>query len=75
MTRFFFNVHDGVEIIDEEGMELPGPDDARAQALTTAGEMLRDKGREFWTGSKWTMQVKDDSGHTVCVLEFSAARR
>jgi hypothetical protein len=40
MPRFFFNFH----IVDEEGVELTGPDEARSQAIATAGEMLRDKG-------------------------------
>jgi hypothetical protein len=43
MPRFFFNVH----IVDEEGVELTGPDEARSQAIATAGEMLRNKGPEL----------------------------
>jgi hypothetical protein len=34
--------------------------------------MLKDKGREFWSGTEWTMRVTDEGGDTVCVLEFSA---
>jgi hypothetical protein len=70
MPRFFFNVH----IVDKEGMELPGPDEARSQAIIASSEMMRDKGREFWPGTEWTMQVTDEEGETVCVLKFSARR-
>lgn len=72
MPRFFFHVHDGEDLPDEEGYELPGSDHARAQAIATAGEMLRDKGRAFWTGEDWTMTVLDEDGETVCRLKFSA---
>jgi hypothetical protein len=72
MPRFFFNVHDGVDILDDEGMELPGPDEARAQAIITAGEMLKEKGRAFWPAVEWAMEVTDESGGTVCKLKFSA---
>jgi hypothetical protein len=72
MPRFFFNVRDGVDLPDEEGMELPGPDRARSQAIVTAGEMMRDKGRELWPGTEWSMQVTDERGDTVCILKFSA---
>jgi hypothetical protein len=68
MPLFFFNVR----IVDEQGVELTGPDEARSQAITTAGEMMRDKGREFWPGTEWFMEVTDETGATVCVLKFSA---
>ena len=71
MPRFFFHIHDGREIRDQEGTELPSIDEARKQAVRTAGEMLRDHD-DFWTGDVWTMNVVDERGITVCVLNFSA---
>jgi hypothetical protein len=72
MPRYFFNVHDEYDIADDEGKELQGVDEARAQAIGTAGEMLRDMGREGWPGIEWNMEVSDETGATVCVLKFSA---
>jgi hypothetical protein len=72
MPRYFFNVHDGKDLPDSEGIELPGRNEAHRQALTTAGEMLREMNREFLAGDVWEMHVTDEAGATVCRLMFSA---
>ena len=72
MPRYFFHVHDSEEMLDREGTVLAGFDEARAEAIKTAGEMLRDAGRRFWDGAEWRMWVTDEAGATVCKLRFSA---
>jgi len=72
MPRYFFNVHDGNDLPDHEGTELPGSNEAHRQAIVTAGEMLRDIDREFLRGDVWQMHVTDETGKTVCRLKFSA---
>ena len=72
MPRFFFHVHDGVELIDHEGTELDDLDEARTQAIVFAGEMLKEKSSHLWTGSVWKMDVMDDSGIRVGGLSFRA---
>ncbi len=72
MQRFFFHVRDSSEMLDEVGTELPGLAEARAEAVTTAGEMLRDSGEQFWNSAEWRMWVTDETGRTVCSLRFSA---
>jgi hypothetical protein len=72
MPLYYFHIRDGTDIIDDEGSELAGPDQARQQAITTAGELLRDKGKGFWGGEEWTMKVVDEAGDTVCSLKFTA---
>ena len=72
MPRYFFNIRDGKEWIDDRGTVLPGITEARAHAITTAGEMLRDHGRAFWGGTEWRMWVTEEAGVTVCALRFSA---
>ena len=47
MPGYFFNVHDG-NLPEDEGIELPGSKEAHRQVTITAGEMLRETGREFW---------------------------
>ena len=42
MPRYFFHVDDGRDIPDQEGVELAGPDEARAQAVIACGEALKD---------------------------------
>ena len=48
MPRYFFHVIDGKEFLDEEGTELAGLDEARAEAIVVSGEMMRDVGGRFW---------------------------
>jgi hypothetical protein len=72
MPRYFFHVHDSREIIDNEGVVLAGPGQARVQAVIASGEMLKEFGREFWNGTEWRMWVTDEAGATVCSLKFFA---
>jgi hypothetical protein len=72
MPRYFFHVHDGKDLPDDDGVELPGRDEAHRQAIVTAGEMLKESGRQFLAGDVWEMHVVDDHGATVCRLKFSA---
>ena len=53
---------------------LAGPEEARAQAVRTAGEMLRDVGGRFWNSGEWRMWVVDENGDIICALKFSADR-
>ena len=71
MPRYFFNVIDGKNILDEEGTELPDRAAVRAEAIRTSGEMLTDMG-DAWDGEHWQMNVADESGRVVFRLQFSA---
>jgi hypothetical protein len=53
MPRYFFHVHDSVDLLDNDGTELAGPDEARVQAVVTAGELLKDVGGRFWNSPEW----------------------
>ena len=49
MPRYFFTIEGGQHPVrDEVGTVLPGPEEARAQAVTAAGEMLKDLHGRFW---------------------------
>jgi hypothetical protein len=72
VPRYFFHVHDSVDIIDQEGTEFPGLQEARGEAVVTAGEMLRDVGGRFWNSGEWRIWVTDEAGQTVCALKFSS---
>jgi hypothetical protein len=56
----------------EEGTILANVAAARAEAITTAGALLKDRGPTFWGAGEWRMTVVDDAGDTVCLLRFSA---
>ena len=70
MPRYFFNVQDTRTIPDEIGTVLPGPDEARAMAITAMAEAVRDLGSEFWKAAEWRMHVTDEQGATVCELSI-----
>jgi hypothetical protein len=43
VAKYFFHMRDGARPIDDdEGMDLPSPECARAQAVATARELLAD---------------------------------
>jgi hypothetical protein len=69
--RYFFNVHDGRNITDDEGCEFQDFDAVRDVAIKACGEMIRDGGPEFWSG-EWRMVVSDELGREILVLRFSA---
>ena len=72
MPRYFFHLRDGQELIDHDGTELAGADDARAHAVIHSGEILKDTGSKFWDGQEWRLWVTDEAGETVCSLRFTA---
>jgi hypothetical protein len=71
MPRFFFNVHDGKDLTDNEGTDLPDANAARNEAVSFAGSLLRELNGEFWLSQDWHIRVTDDAGETVCALRFS----
>ena len=71
VPRYYFNVHDGVDIIDKDGTELPDMAAVRREAVLSAGLAIRDMGLQFWGHGDWRMDVLDESGNTVLTLKFS----
>jgi len=39
-----------------------GLGEARAEAIRTAGAILREEGDRFWNGTEWQMNVTDAAG-------------
>ena len=71
MPRYYFHVHDGEDCPDLVGTELADDAAARAEAIVTAGSLLRELGSNFW-GADWSMNVQTETGVPVCELRFSA---
>ena len=51
MPRYFFNITDGRDIDDREGVELAGVGEARDQAIKTAGKMIKITAIRFGTAA------------------------
>jgi hypothetical protein len=74
MARYYFHVHDGIDMPDDEGTDFVDDGAARAAAIVAAGEMLRDLGIKYWEHSDWSMEVTDQVGATVCKLDLCSTR-
>jgi hypothetical protein len=77
MRRYFFNVHDGSTILDEEGTEFASLAAARKAAIVLSGEILKDgaagtvSAGEPWR--TWVTDAPNGGGQTLFSLRFSGA--
>jgi hypothetical protein len=67
MPLFFFNIRDGYELDeDEEGIELPDLEAARAEALAIVEE-LRD---QLTDAANIELEIADESGQRLLTVPF-----
>jgi hypothetical protein len=67
MPRYFFNIRDGYDVDeDEEGVELPDLDAAKAEALATVEE-LRD---ELADAGNIELEITDETGRRLLTVPF-----
>ncbi|MGO4570903.1 DUF6894 family protein [Microvirga sp. 2TAF3] len=67
MPRFFFNIRDGYDLDeDEEGIELPDLESARAEALATVEE-LRD---QLADAGNIELEITDETGQRLLTVPF-----
>lgn len=69
MPTLFFNVHDGVDITDEEGTDVADLDTARRMAIRYAGALLEESAERLRFGEGWHMEVADAQGGIVFRLD------
>jgi hypothetical protein len=72
MPRYYFNCEGAQNFTDQDGTELESFEEARFQAITNAGEILRDHADRFAEAPRWRLFVVDETGRTVFVIHFSA---
>jgi hypothetical protein len=70
MARFYFNVHDGKSILDDEGTELPDWRAARIEAIRLAGHILQDDAHRIALGEDWRIEVTDHTGLILFQMTF-----
>jgi hypothetical protein len=61
--------------IENEGLELRNSDAAWVEATIACGELLRDLKGRLKPGDHWSMEVKDNSGAVLYLLEFKTSSR
>ena len=70
MPRYYFNVYDGKDTIDDVGAELPNVVFARREAIRYSGAILEDEAERLSLGEEWRMEVLDETGLILFCLTF-----
>ena len=74
MTRFFFDLHNEVDVIDEEGREFADQDAAKVYALREAREMIQVSVEEHGRiDLRHRLEVRDESGAVAFTTLFDDA--
>ena len=69
MPRYFFHVREGSALHrDTEGQELPDAEAARREAISSGREMLGEKLLHGGALDSRTIEIADETGHVVDVV-------
>jgi len=72
VPRYFFHIHDGISLPDDEGTILNDLEAARLEAILLTSALLRENSKDFWNGHEWKLDVADEHGLTLFTLMFIA---
>jgi len=67
MPRYFFDIDDGIEIIDEIGREVLDAQQARYEAYKVIGDLLTAEGEDS-DGLTLIPNIRDGKGRTVMTI-------
>ena len=74
VPRFYFHLHNDMDVVDEEGVELPDLEAARShavrQARVTFAETARDAGHVVL---HHRIDVEDEQGTVLATVKFGEA--
>lgn len=70
MPRFYFDLHNDVDVLDPEGKELPSLEEAKSRAVIEARAMLEDSAGKGRIDLNHFIEVRDESGTIVHRLHF-----
>ena len=74
VPRYFFDLHNDLDVRDDDGKEFPDVDAARVNALLEAREMIKASIDD--TGMidlRNHIDVRDEGGAVICVMHFQNA--
>lgn len=71
VPRFFFNLHDDLSVIDQEGLELASVEAAIAKAISSAREMACAEVLEGHLNLSHSIEVVDEGRTVVEIIRFS----
>jgi hypothetical protein len=70
MPCFFFHVHDGSDLKDDEGAVLDNREVAQHEAIRIAADIISDNAKKMKLGEAWAMEVLDEAGRLIFRLDF-----
>jgi hypothetical protein len=74
MPRYHFDLHNDLEVLDEEGIELRSLEVAKAHALDEARTMIKASVTESGKiDLRHRIEVRDDSGAIIYTVHFEDA--
>lgn len=62
MAIYYFHTQTNTRETDSEGTEFATPLEARAEAIVTCGQMMKDAPDSFWGSRPWSVIVTDANG-------------
>lgn len=70
--RCYFNLVNGTEeIIDDDGIEVSGIEQARAQALKAVAELRQEDNDLASEWKNWRIEVSDSDGHVLFTISLA----
>ncbi len=72
MPRYFFDIRDGQDFLDEDGSDHADLAAARIEAVRYSAEVLKEMPERFWHREEWTMTVSDAERTPLFTLKFFA---
>jgi hypothetical protein len=73
MPRYYFDLHNDIDALDPEGIDLPGIDEAKSHALLEAREMIEESTSKGHINLNHFIQIRDEGGQILHRLHFDEA--
>ena len=70
VPRYFFNIHDGIVTLDEEGRDLPDAEAAKAEAIAGGRDLMCGQLRDGHLDLRHRIEVMDEQGNRVAVVPY-----
>lgn len=70
MPKYFFNVHDGLDIADDDGIECVDLEAALRAAVHYAGSLLKESGHRLTLGDTWSLEVIEEATSSAFCIDL-----
>jgi hypothetical protein len=72
VSKFYFAVRTDTHVLLAESVELAGTGEARVEAARRVGDLLKVHASELWADEEWQMDVTNEAGLILFVINVSA---